>query len=184
MLAAQELVRRIRAQEVSEKLSDFTTTFYSDTVWSCVRMSEAGIPFSIPKLQALESQLDGDLARCVSQAKSQFDLTLEGEGSHLSKMALIDRVIEAIDGVPTCQSTPTHSSASAETPTAIALGATTSGLPSQGSSSSSPSSSFSLSPSNIHSPILYKPPSLTSEFILTTSLLTSTTSLFHYPNNT
>lgn len=106
MLAAQELVRRIRNQKAPNKLSEFTLRMYSDTIWSCVRMSEAGIPFSITKLQALESHLNKRIKTCVQVAKERFGLTLEGEGSHLSKASLIDLVIQTIDGELPCQTLP------------------------------------------------------------------------------
>lgn len=79
------------------KLSGFCLQFYSDTIWSCVRMSEAGIPFSLTKLRLLEAKHKEICASAFDTCLIKFSLRLEGEGSHLSKKAFIDNLIEQIE---------------------------------------------------------------------------------------
>lgn len=82
------------------KLSPFCLRFYNDTIWSVVRMSEAGLPFSIPQLEALQARLTSQADQAKLRAERDFGLILEGPGSSKSKAAFLDRVIDIIDGVP------------------------------------------------------------------------------------
>ncbi len=128
----------------ASKLSPFCRQFYSDTIWSCVRMSEAGIPFSLNKLRELEKTTTAECEKAFNDALTHFNLKLEGEGSHKSKEAFIDLIISTIDGAPPCTtSKPTQYSPIQETPS---TSSTTSELrdPSSSSSSSSSSSGSSV----------------------------------------
>lgn len=131
---AAEMARRIlRDYPGTHKLSAFCLQFYSDTIWSCVRMSEAGVPMDALRLLRLERHLQARIIRCVSLAASQ-GLLLEGEDSEKSKQAFITRLIQEIDSC----AVPSPSSSCS------------SGL------SSSPSSSLSSSSSVLDHPLLVK----------------------------
>jgi len=98
VLALSLLARRIEADYPgSDKLSPACLRFYSDTLWSLVRMSESGIPMSLPGLKGLlkAMNLKAELARRLAQ--SQLSLTLKGEGSDLSKRQFIDQLVQAVE---------------------------------------------------------------------------------------
>lgn len=89
--------------------SPFTLRFYSDTIWSCIRMSENGVPFSLSRLITLRDRLliqAADIEKRFERAR----VPLAGKGSNKSKRFLMDRMIDAAIGqynanhpeTPTC----------------------------------------------------------------------------------
>ena len=103
-LAISELARRISKDfPNSPKLSDWCIKFYSDTIWTCIRMSEAGIPMDLPALNTLENKLTQRITRCSSTALQKYGLLLEGTGSGKSKAALLSLTCDVIDGVIQCE---------------------------------------------------------------------------------
>lgn len=79
----------------SDKLSHACLSFYSDTLWSLVRMAEAGIPMCIPGLSRLFKNMEtkAELARRL--AESKLGVVLKGAGSDNSKRSFIDRLVDA-----------------------------------------------------------------------------------------
>ena len=72
LLACQELARRIQRDfSASRKASPECLRFYSDTIWSCIRMSESGIPMDRNAIQDLESDLMANASEAVSQARDR-----------------------------------------------------------------------------------------------------------------
>lgn len=55
ILAISALASRIPPD--SDKLSPFSIHFYSDTIWSCIHMSENGVPMSRSSLETMHSRL-------------------------------------------------------------------------------------------------------------------------------
>ena len=108
LLACQELARRIQRDfSASRKASPECLRFYSDTIWSCIRMSESGIPMDRNAIQDLESDLMANASEAVSQARDR-GLILEGEGSGKSKEEFMSAVVEelGIQDDPRLQLTP------------------------------------------------------------------------------
>lgn len=103
MVDVAEMCRRIiRDYPGTHKLSAFCLRFYSDTIWTCVRMSEAGVPMDARRLLRLERHLEARVARCVALAAGH-GLVLQGEGSDKSKQSFVTRLIQEIDS---CNPTP------------------------------------------------------------------------------
>lgn len=98
-LGIAELARRTHSDfsPSTAKLSPFCLRFYSDTLWSCIRMAEAGVPINRNALLALE-QLHlrrCDLAHSIMQ--SRFSCPLQGTGSNESKLAFMESCITFLD---------------------------------------------------------------------------------------
>ena len=108
LLACQELARRIQ-RDFSDtlKASSECLRFYSDTIWSCIRMSESGIPMDRDAIQDLETNLMRGAAEAVQQARDR-GLILEGEGSGKSKEEFMSAVVGelGIQDDPRLQLTP------------------------------------------------------------------------------
>ena len=103
MLAIAELSRRIlRDFPETNKITDWSLNFYSNTIWSCIRMSEAGIPINIGNLESFEATLIRRVNRCNRVADKKYGLYLEGPGSGKSKERFINLVCDVIDGARTC----------------------------------------------------------------------------------
>jgi hypothetical protein len=97
MLAVAEFARRIGGDfPVTDKLSPYCIQFYSDTIWTCVRMSEAGVPMSRDGLLNFERQLVTRCAR-AELAADRYELQLSGTGSGLSKDEFLGRCIQEVD---------------------------------------------------------------------------------------
>ena len=96
LLAVAHLANRIRHDYPdTAKLSAYSIRHFSDTLWSTIRMSEAGIPFSLPRLTALEK----DLLRQADEASNcaaAGGVLIEGEGSVQSQREFMSRCIEDI----------------------------------------------------------------------------------------
>ena len=91
LLACAELARRIRADYPStSKLSPGCLAHYSDTVWTVVRMSEAGVPMDRHGLAVAERQVVSRMQEIAASA-SALGLMVEGKGSASSKLELMKR---------------------------------------------------------------------------------------------
>tara|TARA_R100001082_G_scaffold74492_1_gene43005 strand:+ start:49 stop:2163 length:2115 start_codon:yes stop_codon:yes gene_type:complete len=96
VLAIKELARRIEKDHPdSDKASEFCLDFYSDLLWTIIRMSETGICMNDFALVKLEKDL---LERCkIANEKSEKQgYPLEGEGSGKAKQQLMDDAIDLI----------------------------------------------------------------------------------------
>lgn len=107
-----EAARRIAiAHPNSDKLSPYCLRHYSETIWLCVRMAQAGICFDTTKLQSIENQLLARVARCQS-ALSSSGYNFSGKGSEAVKDSFLSETIDEID---------TYQSRNPETPNFSAL---------------------------------------------------------------
>ena len=79
----------------SDKLSPFCISFYSQTIWSCVWMTEAGVPFNRPSLLSLARRLALNIAD--KEVSCLPHLTLSGEGSQKSKASFLNTLTTEID---------------------------------------------------------------------------------------
>jgi hypothetical protein len=99
MLAVAHLARRIqRDYPGTDKLGEYSVHHFSETLWSTIRMSEAGIPFSLPALTSLEQTLlrqADDASNCAAAG----GVLIEGEGSVQSQREFMSRCID--DVLPT-----------------------------------------------------------------------------------
>lgn len=96
MLAVAHLARRIqRDYPGSDKLSTYSVNHFSDTLWSTIRMSEAGIPFSLSALTTLEASLIKQAEDAINCAAAGGVL-IEGEGSVQSQREFMARCIDDI----------------------------------------------------------------------------------------
>lgn len=85
VLASAATARNIlRDHPGSDKLSDYSIRFYSDSIWTCVEMSESGVCMSRSYLYDLEARLHAECADLQAEALT-YGLTLEGDGSGKSK---------------------------------------------------------------------------------------------------
>lgn len=104
LLAVKELTRRIsRDFPNSPKLSDYCLKFYSDTIWTCIRMSEAGIPMDTETLQRVKETLNKDIVEAHNTSHQKYGLLLEGLGSGKSKEKFINLICEVLDGTIQCE---------------------------------------------------------------------------------
>ncbi len=96
VLAVRELARRIeRDFPGTDKLSTFCLNFYSDLLWTIIRMSETGICMDAPVLSKIEESL---LEQCkiANEKAEEMGYPLEGEGSGKAKQQLMDDAIDLI----------------------------------------------------------------------------------------
>ena len=94
---ASESILRVETASKASKLSSHCIKHYSDTIWSCIRMSESGIPMNMESLSRLQNNLELKCKLAASQALSKFNLILEGTGSAKSKQEFLDTLIQEID---------------------------------------------------------------------------------------
>jgi len=93
VLAVRELARRIEQDFPSgDKLSPFCIEFYSNLLWTIIRMSESGICMDKEKLEKIENTL---LVLCKesNEAATDAGYPIEGEGSGTAKQKLMDDAI-------------------------------------------------------------------------------------------
>lgn len=92
ILAVSRLAEIMVDSGEGHRLDPYTIQFYSKTIWTCVRMSESGLPLSSPRLEALKrnAELKCDIARRVC---AHHDLKMDGVGSQLSKDAFVERCL-------------------------------------------------------------------------------------------
>ena len=89
LLACAELARRIRSDYPStSKLSPECINHYSDTIWTVVRMSEAGVPMDRAGLLRHEQDVLSRM-RQLEESAQTLGLILTGKGSAASKLALM-----------------------------------------------------------------------------------------------
>ncbi len=96
MLAVAHLARRIQQDYPgTDKLNPKCVSHFSSTLWSTIRMSEAGIPFRFRTLHNLEDRLllEADQA---SNCAAAGGVLIEGEGSVQSQREFLDRCIADI----------------------------------------------------------------------------------------
>ena len=97
LLACAELARRIRTDYPdTDKLSPECINHYSDTIWTVVRMSEAGVPMDRAGLLQLEQDVLSRMRDLEVTAQSQ-GLILTGKGSTSSKLALMQATCTHIE---------------------------------------------------------------------------------------
>ena len=102
-LAISELARRInRDFSNTDKLSPWCVQFYSDTIWTCIRMSEAGIPMDRHRLSSFEQKLQRTTIRANKVSSQRYGLPLEGPGSGKAKVRFMNLACDVIDGVHSC----------------------------------------------------------------------------------
>ena len=102
-LAISELARRInRDFSNTDKLSSWCLQFYSDTIWTCIRMSEAGIPMDRKRLQIFEQKLQRNTTRANRVSTQKYGLPLEGPGSGKAKVQFMNLACDVIDGQHSC----------------------------------------------------------------------------------
>lgn len=95
LTAVSILARRIlRSFPDSDKLSPDCLQFYSDTIWSCILMTEAGVPFHRPSLLSLHHNYLSFVERVEHILHSRFGLSLSGEGSDKSKQAFLEAAMD------------------------------------------------------------------------------------------
>jgi hypothetical protein len=96
MLAVAHLARRIqRDYPKTDKLSSYSVLHFSETLWSTIRMSETGIPFSLSGLSNLEASLIKQADDAINCAASGGVL-IEGEGSVQSQREFMSRCIDNV----------------------------------------------------------------------------------------
>ena len=106
MLAVRELSRRISKDfPNTDKLQPWCLEFYSDTIWTCIRMSEAGIPMNRRDLSSIERRLEERITRCREVSSKKYGLLLEGPGSGKAKTGFIELLCDVIDGTIECHTT-------------------------------------------------------------------------------
>jgi len=96
MLAVAHLARRIqRDYPKTDKLSSYSVLHFSETLWSTIRMSETGIPFSLSGLSNLETSLIKQADDAINCAAAGGVL-IEGEGSVQSQREFMSRCIDDV----------------------------------------------------------------------------------------
>jgi DNA polymerase I-like protein with 3'-5' exonuclease and polymerase domains len=100
MLACAELARRIRTDYPgTSKLSPYCLSHYSDTIWTVVRMSEAGVPMDRAGLLRHEQDVLSRMRDLEGSAQA-LGLVLSGKGSAASKLALMQSACSWIESGP------------------------------------------------------------------------------------
>ena len=103
VLAISELSKRIHKDfPCSDKLSGWCLQFYSDTIWTCICMSEAGIPMDKERLQSFERELQKTSTRANVISTKKYGLPLEGPGSGKAKVHFMNIACDVIDGYHSC----------------------------------------------------------------------------------
>lgn len=89
--------RILRDHAGTDKLSPFCIRFYSDNMWSTLRMSEAGIPMDRNSLLHYEQILLRRCSTAASVMKMRFGVALEGEGSNKEKLEFMEDVVTYVE---------------------------------------------------------------------------------------
>ena len=90
-------VCKTRCHQGSDKLQPTSVAHYSNTIWSCIRMTESGIPMSLSKLHELLDLLTLKCNIAARVATSRFNLVLEGTGSAKSKQEFLNSLISEVE---------------------------------------------------------------------------------------
>lgn len=95
------LITRIRERYsfTSTKLSPVCLQFHNELLWSTLYMAEAGLPFDLAPLRALETKYRAQMEVYEARAKADYDLTMKGKGSQGSLRSLFYAIIEEYLGV-------------------------------------------------------------------------------------
>jgi hypothetical protein len=94
VLAAAELGKRTKKDwPKTDKGSVGCLEWYSKTLWTVLRMSEAGVPLSLELLDDLGDQTAATATTTAQSALEDFGLLLEGAGSSASKADFITRCL-------------------------------------------------------------------------------------------
>lgn len=98
MVAVATLARRILANPIFRQRSapgirPYTLEMYSDTQWSCIQMSENGVPIDRVALESLAIRLQRHCDHC-RQLCQERGLQLSGPGSQTSKESFMKRMLE------------------------------------------------------------------------------------------
>jgi hypothetical protein len=96
MLGAAFLAARIARSNSPDKLSPFCLRFYSDSIWSLLRMTENGVPFSHARSHTMLSTLTSTMHECEALASFNHAITLSGKGSDKSLSSFLAQVITTI----------------------------------------------------------------------------------------
>lgn len=97
MLLGCELARRIIAQYADTKMTNEAFQYYNDTIWSCIRMAETGIPMHRPQLRDLQTHLDRRSKRAARVLREKYKRPVEGVGSDKSKRSFIEHMLNQVD---------------------------------------------------------------------------------------
>lgn len=84
----------LRDWPTSDKATEESLRFYSDELWTCLTMMDAGICMDGTKLRALQSTQEGIVSSCESEATSH-NLILSGPGSDKSQVEFVERLMQA-----------------------------------------------------------------------------------------
>lgn len=94
MVALSTLARRILSNPVLRgSIPPFTFQMYSDTQWSCIQMSENGVPIDRVALESLAIRLQRHADHC-RRLCSERGLQLSGPGSQTSKESFMKGMLE------------------------------------------------------------------------------------------
>lgn len=97
ILACAELARRIQIDYGdSPKLSPWCNSFFSDSIWHCLRLTEAGIPLDLGYLLHLEGVLYFKATLADRIARKRYGFPLSGDGSSKAKSAVLHEAFDAV----------------------------------------------------------------------------------------
>lgn len=98
ILGIAALSRRImKDYPASNKLNRRCLGHQSNTVWSCISMSEAGVPFSFQGLLQKEKELRLRKHRAAEVCRRKYGVRLEGKGSDTMRRLFVNRCIDTIN---------------------------------------------------------------------------------------
>lgn len=90
LLGIAELARRILIDyRATAKLSPYSVGYYSQLIWSSLRMLESGIPMSLERLSAFENATLREAKQLNTSLESR-GLLVSGKGSQLSKLEVLE----------------------------------------------------------------------------------------------
>lgn len=99
VLAIRELARRIRSFYPStSKLSPYSISFFSSTIYSVIKMLEAGIPHSTPTLLSIQQAHQHEADEIAATLQSH-NLLLTGTGSQKSQSDFINKCFDAAEEI-------------------------------------------------------------------------------------
>jgi len=78
----------------SPKNSEYSRTWYSRLIWTCLQMEESGVAFSLSQLDALDYSLVLKSALLYSECSARWNITLGGKGSGKSIKDLYEGAVE------------------------------------------------------------------------------------------
>jgi len=94
MLCAGELTSRILTEfPHTDKLCPFSLRFYSDLIWSVLRISESGVPYDLPRLHRRFHRLNF-AATALAERSAARGLHLQGKGSTKSQELFLQQLAD------------------------------------------------------------------------------------------